>query len=967
MKGIYNLYSNNDVEEIAKRCGFEFLGWEEVEEIEGKAFILKHKLSHARLLFLNNEDINKSFSISFKTPPKDSTGVFHILEHSVLCGSDKYPVKEPFVNLLKSSMQTFLNAMTFPDKTVYPVASTNEQDLINLMNVYLDAVFNPRIYNSKEIFEQEGWHKEVDDDGNLIFSGVVLNEMRGALSDPDSVLFDTICEQLYPSSCYAFESGGHPSKIPNLTYEDFLDHHKRHYNPNNSYIILYGNLNLEVFLEIINNDYLIPALQKYDVEQDQINNFRLSDKANPEIRTVNMPISQTSTCAALAYKIGKSDNLIESQALDLVMESLMGSNEAPLKKKLLECKIADEFYVSEIEPVAEPAMMICMQGIKVDDAFPKFEKAFRQELAKLVQNGFDKKLIEASINHAEILMREHNFGVADGVTYSLDAMSSWLYDDNCPTDYLKYSSIFQKLRELLESDYYENLVNKLILENNEVARAEIVPIKDSFAKEEKIQLSENEKESIINNANHLKEVQSTPDSEENVARLPFMSIANIDKTPKSINWLEDKWKGQTVIFHRDLITSGINYYNLYFDFSCLSWEELSYLSILVLLLGKVDTIDKGANEIEVDAKLHLGALNFSIYCSSKSGLDNPKPYLRVKASCLDGNDKYINNLLSSIIYKTKFDDLAKIKSILLQTKIATEQSLINSGHIFATRRANASLSKLGALIEKISGIDFYLFLTDLCNNFDHDYEDLIENIKNVFNKINKISPIISTSANMQDLNNAFGDLYFSQDVLGDRLQIVLNDKDREAFAINSDVTFTSVRNILINRDKQIDYDGTWNIASRAISYDYLWNTIRVQGGAYGCGFSVTDDGQCGFYTYRDPNVASSIKTISNTYKWMKTFQPSKTEFDGYVISTIAKYDEPKKAPAQIALGDSQFFSGKDDLIRVMHREQALYAKVDDLHNKIDALQNITSTGKICVVGNKDSLKNLQNFNNIICL
>ena len=455
-----------DLEQVAASHGFTAVKSEPISEVEGTVHLMHHAASGARLMFIENDDANKAFSITFKTPAADDTGVFHILEHSVLCGSEKFPVKEPFVNLLKTSMQTFLNAMTFPDKTMYPVASTNEQDLVNLMDVYLDAVFHPDIYRRPVIFQQEGWHRELEGEGEgerLVVNGVVYNEMKGALSEPDSVLYDGLSAALFPDTTYRFESGGTPAAIPTLTYEGFLENHRRHYRPDNAYIILYGNLDADRFLGFLDERYLAPLAAKERGPLD-INPLGLQAPVAPAPVVVPMATAPENACAAVGFVIGRAAERERIVAADILMDAIMGANESPLKRALLDAGIADDAIGYVADSVAQPFAVVSLRGAR-PGAAERLRAIVAAEARRLAEGGLDRELVRAALSHAEFVMRERNFGYPDGVVLAMSAMAGWLYSDDDPAAYLRFEDVFASLREKVEEGYFEALLRELFLEN----------------------------------------------------------------------------------------------------------------------------------------------------------------------------------------------------------------------------------------------------------------------------------------------------------------------------------------------------------------------------------------------------------------------------------------------------------------------------------------------------------------------
>ena len=991
----------DELKAIAKNNGFILKSSqpEDLKEISGRSWFFRHELSGARLLFLENDDDNKAFSIAFKTPPSNSTGVFHILEHSVLCGSKKYPVKEPFVNLLKSSMQTFLNAMTFPDKTVYPVASTNEQDLFNLMNVYMDAVFNPLIYSKEEIFLQEGWHKELDEDGCEKISGVVFNEMKGALSDPDAVLFDALCQRLYPTTCYSFESGGEPKEIPNLSYDEFLDTHARHYSPENSYIHLYGNITVDYFakfLEAFDKDYLTPAFNnRREITSNKKsfpNKLQTTSVSKREVFDVRMDIKPDNAVYASAFKIGSFDDLASFQMISTLMEVLLSSNVSPLKKRLLETGVAKEFYYSAISPVAEPAIFLACQGVEDEDALEVMQRVVREQMQEIVNGNFDKSLIEAQIDRFEFEMREQNFGVADGVIYALSSLSSWLYDDNEPIGALRYENTFKELRSMLNNGELEKLVSRVFLNNTQIASVRVLPIVEDEEEGKKHHPKDSEALTIKEQSQHLKEIQALPDKEEDINRLPFMRVLDVDnKTRKFEIDVQDLNSGALKrIKNLNVETHGINYFNTYLNLSNIEFDDLPFLSLMINLFGKFDTLKFSAEEIEVEKKRRCGRLSMSPVVIVTPNIHNPKLMLKVSASCLKDKTSLSSELAESILNETKFDDKQRLSQILMQQKIMSDQSIINAGHVFAMRRASSKVSESSLICEMMEGVAYKQFLDKICENLDESVDLILDKLRQLYKSLQDPRSVVFSYCSDDEESNLWmretiEKLTCAQDstmdaqndaviALDEKLRHGDEDHVKEAFAVKSDVTYTAIKNdfnLLQNRvdgnlfDGRFSYDGACPLVSRVLSYDYLWNTIRVQGGAYGCGFSGKLTGECGFYTYRDPNIKSSIETFRGASRWLSDFSPSEREMQGFIVSTVAGLDQPLKPSSIIARNESQFFSGLTEDDRVNLRKDVLEMSLDRVKNLADSVDEIAKKSPICVIGDREAIEKSEMFDNVV--
>ena len=954
--------SNASVRDIAKDFGFDHELSEIVNEIEGSAHVFRHRTG-ARLLYLENDDNNKGFSITFKTPANDDTGVFHILEHSVLCGSEKYPVKEPFVNLLKSSMQTFLNAMTFPDKTMYPVASTNNKDLLNLASVYLDAVFHPNIYSNRRIFEQEGWHLEFDaeNNGNLEYNGVVFNEMKGALSDSESVLFDTLSASLFPDTTYRFESGGIPDAIPTLKYEDFLDTHARHYRPSNSYIVLYGNLDPSPFLGLLND-----VLEHANNEARETNPLDLQKPVRTMGVKKGMVTSPDSSCAALGFVAGESVDRERMAAIQILMDAIMGSNEAPMKKALLKEDIADELEGALASSIAQPFVFVSARGLHGGDASNRLEKCVIKEAKRLSDGDLDEDIVEAALNHAEFVMREGEFGMADGVYYSMSAMLGWLYEDSSEAAlmYLKYEDVLKSLRSKLRTGYFSNLIREVFLENDHVAQAEIVPKEadgetpeEKRLKEIKEELTQVQLGDIAKEAEALHIAQMTPDAPEALATLPTLSRADVDAAPDDPTCLFSRL-GELDVMRHEVETHGIIYAAKYFDLGRISFEDLPYASMLSMMLGKMDTENHTATEIDTLVQSKLGSLSFSCetYATSESEEDI-KVVLAVRSSCLQSNVSTMAHLVNEILVTTNFDDRERLENILTQFKVGKEQQFVMSGDSVASTRA-ASYSTPSALVaEQISNIDFYKHVKEILSDFDVKADKLAEKLKSLAKRVFTDDGCLLSFAGTDEDYKSFCDAGAELGILPEEpeanLTIPKIEPKSEAFTVPADIAYCAIAG---NRERleaaNSDFSGIWMMAARVLSYDYLWNEVRVVGGAYGVRFNSARLGSTTFSSFRDPHVRETFDRFRASGDWLANYDPQEEEFEGFVVSTAASFDKPLKARALIRRQTSMYLNGYSYEEYLRHRSQVLDAKLEDLTSLSDAVSQVCEQGDICVVGNE---------------
>ena len=956
-----------DLEQVAASHGFTAVKSEPISEVEGTVHLMHHAASGARLMFIENDDANKAFSITFKTPAADDTGVFHILEHSVLCGSEKFPVKEPFVNLLKTSMQTFLNAMTFPDKTMYPVASTNEQDLVNLMDVYLDAVFHPDIYRRPVIFQQEGWHRELEGEGEgerLVVNGVVYNEMKGALSEPDSVLYDGLSAALFPDTTYRFESGGTPAAIPTLTYEGFLENHRRHYRPDNAYIILYGNLDADRFLGFLDERYLAPLAAKERGPLD-INPLGLQAPVAPAPVVVPMATAPENACAAVGFVIGRAAERERIVAADILMDAIMGANESPLKRALLDAGIADDAIGYVADSVAQPFAVVSLRGAR-PGAAERLRAIVAAEARRLAEGGLDRELVRAALSHAEFVMRERNFGYPDGVVLAMSAMAGWLYSDDDPAAYLRFEDVFASLREKVEEGYFEALLRELFLDNDHRACAEVVPTESDEAAEEAeaagereaaAALTEDEAASIREAVRALREAQEAPDAPEALAKLPQLSRADIGEAPAEAMWEVGECGPWRLIRHH-LPCRGIAYAYRYFAMDGLAFDELPYATVLACVLGKLDTSRHTAAELDTLVQAHLGNLGFAVEVHEDAeDRERLRPMFVMGSSALDEEVPWAAHLAEEVLRETDFSDIERIRDILGQRRIAMEQAFASAGHSAAMARVASYYLPAGVVREALSGVGFYRFLKELLASFDERACELSAKLAELSRRLFTDGGCTlsfggdeAALAAFREASSPFGGMAGAP-----ALTVPAPEDGHEAFVVASDVTYTAC-----GWDRRLlgePYGGAWLLASRILSYDFLWTEVRVKGGAYGAGFQTTRSGSSRFYSYRDPRIDETVERFRTSGDWLAgVFNPTESEMDGYVVSTVASLDAPAKARELLRRQDGLYFSGATLEDRARVREEVRAAGIDDVRALASSVDAIAGAGPVCCFGNGEVIR-----------
>jgi len=975
--------------------GFAVERCETVPELDSDAYVLRHAASGAHLLYLACDDENKAFAIGFKTPPADSTGVFHILEHSVLCGSAKFPVKEPFVDLIKSSMQTFLNAMTYPDKTIYPVATTNEQDLYNLMDVYLDAVFNPAIYTKPTIFEQEGWHYELDlpegaegeDDGGsaslregtLRYNGVVFNEMKGALSDPMSVLDDAVNAALYPDTAYAHESGGDPRAIPALTYEQFLDTHARHYNPSNSYITLYGDLDVDRALAFLDERYLSQpsaASRRMDaavaVGEDPStlapNPLDVQEPVTCEYKRVEMATTPENALVGLGLVLGSALDRKRTIAADILFEALLGSNEAPVKKAILAAGLGGNVVSYTAAECLQPYELIMLQNAQPGVA-RELRRVFQDACRDLCEHGVPRERLEAIISSNEYDLRQRDYGIADGVAIACDALSTWLYDDDAATLALKYGPVYEELRGELDGSYFEDLLRKLVLQNDHMALVELVPVDAAEGAEgaeaaeltaKRDAMTDAELADVVERTAVLRAAQEAEDTPEDKATLPRLRVSDIGEARPEPPLVVDTTAPIPCLRH-GIPTNRLTYAMQYFDLSCVAFEDLPYVTLLCRLLKQLPTREHSAEELDNLLAGKLGFLSFTTEVMTQPDVDGVRPYLLVSAGALSEKIDALASMPREVWSSTLLldADADRVRDVLTQIRIGLEQGFINNGHSAALGRAMSYSSPSAVVREQLSGVDFYLFLRDLLEHFDERLDDLRAKLAELAGRIFVADGCMSSFTGSDEDFDAYwdaaGDLGLGAgdgaDAGRDALVVPTPCDRHEAFVIPSDICFAA--SAYDPRRLDIDVTGAWAVAANALSYDYLWNEIRVKGGAYGCGFRAAGERQTAFYTYRDPAIDPSIERVARAGEWLGSFEPDEAAFEGFIVSCVSGMDAPVKPYALTKRRNTTYLAGLDPHAREERRAQMLAATPGELRSLGADVTRIAAESPTCVFGGRD--------------
>ena len=958
--------------DFTKLEAYELIEDRQIEDLKSQGVILRHKKTGAKITLLSNDDNNKVFYIGFRTPPTDSTGVAHIIEHSVLCGSDKYPVKDPFVELAKGSLNTFLNAITYPDKTVYPVASCNDKDFSNLMDVYLDAVFYPNIYKEKKIFMQEGWHYECEsEEDELTYNGVVYNEMKGAYSSADDMLDREVYNNLYPDTAYGVDSGGKPSDIPDLTYENFLAFHKKYYHPSNSFIFLYGNMDMEEKLRYLDEEYL----SKFDyLEVDSEIKLQKPFEKTVEIKK-EYPVLETEDTTNMTYfsynvSIGTCLDQELYLALQVLDYALCSAPGAPVKVALLDAGIGEDVYSVCENGILQPFFSFVAKNAKEEDK-EKFVSILEDTLKKLVKEGITKNSIYAALNTFEFKYREADFGAyPKGLMYGLQALDSWLYDAGRPFMHIEALNTFALLREKAETDYFERMIQEQILDNPHKLILSMVPVKglekkNNLALAEKLaqykaSLTQQELSQIIEDTKALKEYQEKENTPEELAKIPMLSRADLGKKAMDFCTQERTYNGAKVLFH-PVESNGVAYVRLAFDVRDLPAEKLQYFSLLKNILGLVNTQNYNYGDLFNEINLKTGGLFFQIgtYSVAKQS-EEFKLLFEVKGKAFENQIGEFFRLAEEIMFTSDLSDEKRLKEILAELKSRMQARMINAGHSLAVLRAGSYISPSTWADEVMSGVSFYRFVNDLLADFDNKKATCIAKLKEVLEFICHAPRMFydfTGSENglslMEKESDRFVQKLSPENNSGEKFIPQLSKK-QEGFCTSAGIQYVCRAGNYAK--KGLAYTGALRVLRVMMGYDYLWNQVRVKGGAYGCMSAFSKEGTSYFVSYRDPNLKQTVEIYEKAPEYLRGFAADEETMTKYIIGTIAEKDMPLSPSAVGARSFGAYMSGYTLEDEQKERDEILSCSVEDIHRMADYVQAMLEEEAFCVVGNEDKIK-----------
>lgn len=961
----------NQLEAIEKLDAYRVVEHKTIEEMQSEGIVLEHKKTKARLFLVSNDDENKVFCIGFRTPPDNDCGLPHILEHSVLCGSDKFPLKDPFVELVKGSLNTFLNAMTYPDKTVYPVASCNDKDFQNLMDVYMDAVLHPNIYKEEKIFRQEGWHYELESkDAPLIYNGVVYNEMKGAYSSPESLLDSVTQKTLFPDTCYGKDSGGDPVHIPELSYEKFLDFHRTYYHPSNSYIYLYGDMDMAEKLAWLDEEYLS------HYEERPVDSRIREQKAfeKPVEREFSYSITdgesgEDATYLSVNTVVGDDLDPKLYVAFQILEYTLLDAPGAPLKQALIDAGIGKDILGGYESGILQPFFSVIAKDANKEQK-GEFLAIVKGTLRKLADQGINRKSLLAGMNYFEFKYREADYGSAPkGLMYGLQCLDSWLYDGD-PMTHLCYQETFDFLKKEVENGYFEQLIKDYLLDNPFEAVIVVAPEKNLTAKEDeklakkladyKASLSEEELEKLVCATRELKEYQDTPSTPEILAKIPLLTREDIDKKAETFFWTEKEEDGIKVL-HHNFFTSGIGYLKILFNTSVLPQEDLLYAGLLKSVLGSISTEHYSYSDLTSEIHLNSGGMDFSV--TSYANLQDAEQFtgafvasIRVLYDKLD----FGFTMLEEILNHSVFTDEKRLGEVIQETRSRARMKLENAGHSTAVSRATSYFSATAYYNELTGGTAYYHFLEQLEKDYPAKKQEIIA-------KLQEVSRKLFTRSNMLVNYTADEKGYEKLPETLKLLSAKLPEGSRETYAfthpvknVNEGLKTSAQVDYVARcgnfRDAGLAYTGALKILQVILSYDYLWLNIRVKGGAYGCMSGFGRSGEGYLVSYRDPNLKETNEIYEGIPAYLEQFDPDERDMTKYVIGTISNLDAPLTPSVKGSRGLSAYLSGVTEEMMQTERDQVLQATKEDIRALAAHVRAVLQTGSFCVVGNEEKIE-----------
>ena len=933
-----------------------------LKEADSRTYLLRHKKSGARIVVMENNDNNKVFSIAFRTTPEDDTGVAHIIEHTVLCGSEKYPVKDPFIELVKGSLNTFLNAMTYSDKTVYPVASTNDKDFNNLMSVYLDAVFRPNILKERMIFEQEGWHYELQEpDGELTINGVVYSEMKGDFSNADEVVERYTRQFLFPDNTYGFESGGDPEAIPDLTYEAYLDFYHRYYHPSNSYIFLYGDADMEERLEFLDREYL--------------NGF---DRISPDSDIpLQKPFTEPKSCS-ISYSAGEDDEeegyLIWAKvfgdssddrlaaAYEVLEYALLTAPGAPLKQALLDAGLGEDVYGGVNDGLRQHFFEVVAKNVSPEKK-DEFNRVIETTLRRLAAEGLSERSVMAAINSMEFRLREADYGrLPKGLIFGLACLDSWLYDDDDPFRYVEYEDMLAFLKEKAGTGYFEQLISQLAdnryglllaaapetgldEKREEVLKAKLEKVKNAMSREER--------ESLCAHTALLKEYQETPSTREELETIPMLDVSDIRRDVLPLTNVPFETEGVAMLAH-PVPTSGIIYVDYNFNAECLDEEELPWAGLLRSCLGVMDTENYRYQDLIDEINLHTGGMNADFYYLQEKPEEEPAIRFSARVKSVYGKISEALKLLEEMLCRTKFDDEKRLQEIISEKHLQVQTLLRSAGHTTAIRRSSAQFSRGSRVSELLGGVAYYDFLNDLYEHFDEKKEEISGKLSALCWKlVSRRALLVSVTAEEEGIQKFKSIVPEYMKNLPDH-EAQKGGRDlpaqpvNEAFFCPSQVQYVARTGNFA--EAGLPYTGSLQVLENILNYEYLWIRLRSVGGAYDCfsGFSRTGD--CFMVSYRDPRLKETMEDYEQAVDFLKNFSADSRAMTRFIIGAVSEMDMPRSPAALGARSLSAWLSGITEEQLQRERNEVLSATEEGIKALLPYVEALLVKKRWCVVG-----------------
>lgn len=956
---------------------YEVLEEREIKDVNALGIRLRHKKTGARVVVLSNDDDNKVFQIAFRTTPEDETGVPHIIEHTTLCGSEKFPVKDPFIELAKGSLNTYLNAMTYADKTVYPIASYNDHDFKNLMDVYLDAVFHPNIDKYEEIFKQEGWHYEITDkDEPITINGVVYNEMKGAYSSPDEVLNNQIFKSLFPDNTYGKNSGGNPAHIPELTYADYLAFYNKYYHPSNSYIYLYGDMDVAERLKYMDEEYL----SKFDEEYL---------KQIPDTSIVPQVSDGTCKEVVATYSIAKDEpeenqtylsyNRVVGDALDrelylafdVLDYALVSAPGAPVRQALIDAGIGEDVYGSYDTGIRQSVFSIIAKNANVADK-ESFLSIIQSTLEQLVKEGLKKEALLAGINSNEFRFREADYGqFPKGLLYGLQVMDSWLFDDDLPFIHLECLDTFELLRSKIGTGYYEKLIQEYLLDNTHGSTVIVAPEREKNTKEEealakrlaeyKESLSEEELEKLIADTLALEAYQEEPSSEEDLAKIPLLQREDLRKTVNPL-FNEETTLDEVKVLKHKVCTNGIDYVRFLFDAEDVTKAELPYFGLLGALLGYVNTTNYTYADLANETNIYTGGVSvcYNVYPNATSP-DSFAVKFEGRAKVLCDNLPIAMKLLQEILLGSDLRDIKRLTEIVAQSKARLQVALSSAGHLVSAMRSLATTSMYGFYQDELRGIAYYRNLCEIEKMLETNPNEVCDKLEALCKKlIARKRLMISFTGDesayqsaMQTLKETLATIPEGE-ALGPKLTVTFSDK-KEAFSDSSTIQYVAMTGNY--RKVGYEYSGGLQVLKTILGLEYLWNNVRIKGGAYGCMCSFLRNGEAYFVSYRDPNLSKTLETYRALPEYLRSFTADEREMTKYIIGTFGNLDTPLTPESKGLRSLAAYLGDMTEEMLQKERDQVLQCTDANIRGFADMIEAVIKQEHICVIGNENMIAN----------